>query len=120
MAISHVIRGEDHLSNTPKHILLFRALGATVPAFAHLPLILNPDRTKMSKRKSQTAVADYIGQGYVREAILNPAARIRFGYQPVMPAYQGVVTEEQLIELVEYMKGNPPEPVAAAPAGEAH
>jgi nondiscriminating glutamyl-tRNA synthetase len=71
MAISHVIRGEDHLSNTPKHILLFRALGAEVPQFAHLPLILNPDRTKMSKRKSQTAVADYIAQGFVREALVN-------------------------------------------------
>ncbi len=74
MAISHVIRGEDHLSNTPKHILLFRALGADVPVFAHLPLILNPDRTKMSKRKSQTAVADYIAQGYIREAIVNHLA----------------------------------------------
>ena len=63
MEISHVIRGEDHLSNTPKHILLFRALGHAVPAFAHLPLILNPDRTKMSKRKSQTAIADYIARG---------------------------------------------------------
>ena len=56
MEITHVIRGEDHLSNTPKHILLFRALGHPEPRFAHLPLILNPDRTKMSKRKSQTAV----------------------------------------------------------------
>ena len=74
MAISHVIRGEDHLSNTPKHVLLFRALGADVPEFAHLPLILNPDRTKMSKRKSQTAVADYIAQGFVREAIVNHLA----------------------------------------------
>ncbi len=71
MAITHVIRGEDHLSNTPKHILLFRALGASVPAFAHLPLILNPDRTKMSKRKSQTAIADYRAQGFVREALVN-------------------------------------------------
>jgi glutamyl-tRNA synthetase len=71
MAISHVIRGEDHLSNTPKHILLFRALGAQVPVFAHLPLILNPDRSKMSKRKSQTAVAEYRAQGYVREAMVN-------------------------------------------------
>jgi glutamyl-tRNA synthetase len=74
MAISHVIRGEDHLSNTPKHILLFRALGATPPQFAHLPLILNPDRTKMSKRKSQTAVADYRAQGFVREALVNHLA----------------------------------------------
>jgi glutamyl-tRNA synthetase len=71
MEISHVIRGEDHLSNTPKHILLFEALGAPVPQFAHLPLILNADRSKMSKRKSQTAIADYIAQGFVREALVN-------------------------------------------------
>jgi len=71
MRISHVIRGEDHLSNTPKHILLFRALGEAVPSFAHLPLILNPDRSKMSKRKSQTAVDDYIAQGFVREGLVN-------------------------------------------------
>ena len=71
MGITHVIRGEDHLSNTPKHILLFRALGYDVPRFAHLPLILNPDRTKMSKRKSQTALGDYIAQGFIREALVN-------------------------------------------------
>ena len=71
MGITHVIRGEDHLSNTPKHILLFRALGYDVPRFAHLPLILNPDRSKMSKRKSQTALGDYIAQGFIREALVN-------------------------------------------------
>ena len=71
MAISHVIRGEDHLSNTPKHILLFRALGHDVPQFAHLPLILNPDRTKMSKRKSQTAISGYRAEGFIREGLVN-------------------------------------------------
>ncbi len=71
MRISHVIRGEDHLSNTPKHILLFRGLGFEPPAFAHLPLILNPDRTKMSKRKSQTAIADYRAEGFIPEALVN-------------------------------------------------
>jgi nondiscriminating glutamyl-tRNA synthetase len=71
MQISHVIRGEDHLSNTPKHILLFRALGYDEPRFAHLPLILNADRTKMSKRKSQTAINDYMAEGFVREALVN-------------------------------------------------
>jgi glutamyl-tRNA synthetase len=71
MQISHVIRGEDHLSNTPKHILLFRALSHPEPVFAHLPLILNKDRTKMSKRKSQTAVDDYIEEGFIREALVN-------------------------------------------------
>jgi glutamyl-tRNA synthetase len=74
MEITHVIRGEDHLSNTPKHVLLFEALGATPPVFAHLPLILNPDRSKMSKRKSQTAVDAYRDQGYVKEAIVNHLA----------------------------------------------
>jgi glutamyl-tRNA synthetase len=74
MRISHVIRGEDHLSNTPKHVLLFRALGAEPPVFAHLPLILNPDRSKMSKRKSQTAIDAYREQGYIREAIVNHLA----------------------------------------------
>jgi glutamyl-tRNA synthetase len=71
MEITHVIRGEDHLSNTPKHILLFRALGHEPPRFAHLPLILNPDRTKMSKRKSQTAIDDYRAEGFIREALVN-------------------------------------------------
>ena len=71
MGITHVIRGEDHLSNTPKHILLFQALGVPLPKFAHLPLILNPDRTKMSKRKSQTAIADYRAEGFLKEAIIN-------------------------------------------------
>jgi nondiscriminating glutamyl-tRNA synthetase len=71
MKITHVIRGEDHLSNTPKHILLFEALGVEAPRFGHLPLILNPDRTKMSKRKSQTAVADYRAQGFIPEAFVN-------------------------------------------------
>ena len=71
MEMTHIIRGEDHISNTPKHILLFQALGHEVPQFAHLPLILNPDRTKMSKRKSQTAIADYRAQGYLPEAMFN-------------------------------------------------
>jgi nondiscriminating glutamyl-tRNA synthetase len=71
MKISQIIRGEDHISNTPKHILLFRALGHAEPQFAHLPLILNPDRTKMSKRMSQTAISDYIAQGFIREAMVN-------------------------------------------------
>ena len=74
MGITHVIRGEDHLSNTPKHVLLFRALGVEPPVFAHLPLILNPDRSKMSKRKSQTALEAYREQGYIKEAIVNHLA----------------------------------------------
>ncbi len=71
MKISHVIRGEDHLSNTPKHIELYRALGAMPPHFAHIPLILNHDGSKMSKRDEGARVAAYIEQGYVPEAVRN-------------------------------------------------
>ena len=71
MKISHVIRGEDHLSNTPKHIEIFRALGATPPHYAHIPLILNRDGSKMSKRDEGARVATYIEQGYAPEAVRN-------------------------------------------------
>ncbi len=71
MRITHVIRGEDHLSNTPKHIQLYRALGAEPPRFAHIPLILNSDGTKMSKRDQGAAVGGYITGGYVPEAVRN-------------------------------------------------
>jgi glutamyl-tRNA synthetase len=71
MKVSHVIRGEDHLSNTPKHIELYRALGATTPHFAHIPLILNRDGSKMSKRDEGARVATYIEQGYAPEAVRN-------------------------------------------------
>src|ERR1041385_4689024 len=71
MKISHVIRGEDHLSNTPKHIELYKALGATPPNFAHIPLILNRDGSKMSKRDEGASIATYMEQGYVPEAVRN-------------------------------------------------
>jgi len=71
MKISHVIRGEDHLSNTPKHIELYRALSATPPHFAHIPLILNRDGSKMSKRDEGARVATYMEQGYAPEAVRN-------------------------------------------------
>jgi glutamyl-tRNA synthetase len=71
MKISHVIRGEDHLSNTPKHIELIRALGATPPQYAHLPLILNRDGTKMSKRDEGARLEYYIRRGFLPEAVRN-------------------------------------------------
>jgi len=71
MKITHVIRGEDHLSNTPKHIEIFRALGVEPPNYAHIPLILNRDGSKMSKRDEGAAVASYIEQGYASEAVRN-------------------------------------------------
>src|SRR5256712_7924813 len=71
MKISHVIRGEDHLSNTPKHIELYRALGATPPCYAHIPLILNKDGSKMSKRDEGASVEYYIKTGYLPQAARN-------------------------------------------------
>ena len=71
MKISHVIRGEDHLSNTPKHIELYRALGAEPPRFAHIPLILNKDGSKMSKRDAGASLNTYIEQGFLPEAVCN-------------------------------------------------
>jgi len=91
MEITHVIRGEDHLSNTPKHIALIRALGYREPRFGHIPLILNPDRTKMSKRKSQTAISAYRDDGYLPEALVNFLAFL--GWSPG--------TEEELFTLDE-------------------
>jgi len=69
--ITHIIRGEDHISNTPRQIALMDALGFEKPKFAHLPMILNPDRSKMSKRFADTALNDYIHKGYVKEALIN-------------------------------------------------
>ncbi len=71
MRISHVIRGADHISNTPKQILVYRALGAALPVFAHLPLILGPDKTRLSKRHGATSVMAYQEQGIVPEAMRN-------------------------------------------------
>jgi glutamyl-tRNA synthetase len=91
MEISHVIRGEDHLSNTPKHIALIRALGYREPRFGHIPLILNPDRSKISKRKSQTAMTFYREAGYLPEAMVNFLAFL--GWSPG--------TEEEIFSLDE-------------------
>jgi glutamyl-tRNA synthetase len=71
MGITHVIRGEDHLSNTSKHIALFRAFGVEPPKYAHIPLILNPDGTKMSKRDQGASLTTYMDEGYAPEAIVN-------------------------------------------------
>lgn len=71
MKISHVIRGEEHLSNTPKQILIQKALGFDTPVYAHIPLILNPDRSKLSKRFAETSVLKYREDGYLPEALIN-------------------------------------------------
>jgi len=71
MRITHVIRGSDHISNTPKQALLYRALGAAPPIFAHVPLILGPDRTRLSKRHGATSVGSYRDEGFLPEAFRN-------------------------------------------------
>ncbi|MBU4310165.1 glutamate--tRNA ligase [bacterium] len=71
MEITHVIRGEDHLSNTPRQILLYRALGIEPPKFAHISMILGPDRARLSKRHGATAIAEYRKKGYLPEALVN-------------------------------------------------
>src|SRR5438105_12120489 len=71
MAITHVARGDDHLSNTPKHVLLFRAFGADVPSFAHLPLILGSDKKRLSKRTGATSAEEYREMGIVPDALFN-------------------------------------------------
>jgi glutamyl-tRNA synthetase len=80
MRITHVIRGDDHVSNTPKHVLLFQAMGAPVPAFAHVPMILGPDKKRLSKRHGATSVMEYEKQGYLPEAMLNFLALL--GWSP--------------------------------------
>jgi glutamyl-tRNA synthetase len=83
MAISHVIRGEDHIGNTPKQILLYEALGATVPEFGHTPLILNQAGQKLSKRDGVTSISDFKRMGYTAEAIANYMTLL--GWSPPEP-----------------------------------
>ncbi|MBO8128064.1 MAG: glutamate--tRNA ligase [Peptococcaceae bacterium] len=80
MRITHVIRAEEHLSNTPKQILIYEALGYELPYFAHVPMILAPDRSKLSKRHGATAVEEFSEQGYLPEAIVNYLALL--GWSP--------------------------------------
>ncbi len=80
MKISHIIRGEDHISNTFKQILIYEALGAEVPKFGHLGMILAPDRSKLSKRHGATAVSEFVEKGYLTEALLNFVALL--GWAP--------------------------------------
>ena len=80
MAITHVVRGDDHISNTPKHVLLFNALGAPLPKFAHVPLILGTDKKRLSKRHGATSVMEYPRLGYLPEAMVNFLALL--GWSP--------------------------------------
>lgn len=96
MEISHVIRGEEWLPSTPKHILLYRAFGWKVPIFAHLPLLLNPDRSKLSKRQGDVAVEDYVQKGYLKEAIINFVSLL--GWNPGKGSEKEIFSLEELIK----------------------
>ena len=80
MAISHVVRGDDHISNTPKQILLYEAFGRPAPQFAHVPLIMGPDKKRLSKRHGATSVTEYQRLGYLQEAMVNFLALL--GWSP--------------------------------------
>ena len=94
MKITHVVRGDDHISNTPKQILLYRAVGAGVPTFAHVPLILGPDKKRLSKRHGATSVTEYEKQGYLPEAMLNFLSLL--GWSPGND--QEIFTRDALVE----------------------
>ncbi|NLL43758.1 MAG: glutamate--tRNA ligase [Firmicutes bacterium] len=80
MKISHVIRGDDHLSNTPKQIQIYEALGFKTPTFAHIPMILGPDKSLLSKRHGATSVTQFYDDGYLAEAMVNYLALLGWGY----------------------------------------
>ncbi len=80
MEISHVIRGEEWLSSTPKHVLLYNFFGWELPDFAHLPLLLNPDKSKLSKRQGDVAVEDYKDKGYLKDALINFVALLGWNF----------------------------------------
>jgi len=102
MKITHVIRGEDHLSNTPKHIELYQALGVEPPQFAHIPLILNRDGSKMSKRDQGASIQGYMEQGYVPEAVRNYLCLL--GWSP--KDNREILPIEEIIELFDLPKIN--------------
>ncbi len=94
MAITHVVRGDDHISNTPKQVLLYHAFGKPAPAFAHVPLIMGPDKQRLSKRHGATSVTEYEKQGYIPEAMFNFLALLGWG----TGSNDELFTREELIQ----------------------
>jgi glutamyl-tRNA synthetase len=96
MAISHVIRGDDHLNNTPRQMNMLAALGAELPVYAHLPMILGPDGSKLSKRHGAVDIRDYEQQGYLPEALLNYLVRLGWSHGD-----QEIFSIEEMIHLFD-------------------
>jgi len=93
MKITHVIRGDDHLNNTPKQIHIYQSLGYTIPAFAHLPMILGSDKTRLSKRHGATSVTAYKEMGYLFDAFINYLARLGWAHGD-----QEIFTRDEMVE----------------------
>jgi glutamyl-tRNA synthetase len=106
MRVTHVIRGDDHLSNTPRQVLLFEAMGFKVPEFAHLPLILGPDRTPLSKRHGDVSLKSFREKGYLKEGLINYLAHLGISYG------EG----KEILSMDELTEGFSLERVAGSPA----
>ncbi len=105
MELSHIIRGDEHLPNTPKQIMMYRALGFDLPRFAHVSMILGPDRTKLSKRHGATSIGQYRDDGYLPDALVNYLVLLGWAYD----ATQQIFSREELIEkfTLEKVSKNP-------------
>jgi len=96
MKITHVIRGDDHLNNTPRQINILNAIGADIPQYVHVPMILSPDGSRMSKRDGATNVLDYQSQGYLPEALLNYLVRLGWSHGD-----KEIFTIQEMIDLFD-------------------
>ncbi|MFN4131923.1 MAG: glutamate--tRNA ligase, partial [Caldimicrobium sp.] len=101
MGVTHIIRGDDHISNTPKQLIIYNALGYNPPAFAHIPMVLGPDGARLSKRHGAKSILEYKEEGYLPEAVINYLARLGWGYGD-----QEYFTLEELIEKFDLKKVN--------------
>ena len=102
MGITHILRGEDHIPNTPRHILIQQAIGAVTPLYAHLPMVLSPDRSKMSKRHGPVSLTEYREKGYLSKALINFLALL--GWNP--GTEQEIFSLEELIKLFDLAQVN--------------
>jgi glutamyl/glutaminyl-tRNA synthetase len=102
MGVTHIARGEEWISSVPKHVILYKELEFPLPIFAHLPLILNPDKSKLSKRQGDVAVEDFLDKGYLPEALVNFVALL--GFNP--SGDQELYSMEELMEAFDLKKVN--------------